>query len=332
MRLIADLPKVHVHVHLDGSYPCQAVKSLAARQGKQFVAPRTFDSVDKFFAAYGEVPALVETIDDLIGLCAALVAAESERGVVFLEPAIEPQLYAPRLGSIQEVAHAMVDALQKAGAEAGIQVGANLTINTDQDFDIAAELTDAAVSLAGSGVTALGTAGFIEPAGLGRFRTFAETASAAGLQVVAHAGQTGGPDSVFEALDELGATRISHGVNSVQSQALLERMASDQIVCDVCPVSNVELGVAADLNRHPAQALRQAGVPITLNADDELWFGRSISDQYAIARDVWAWPDEALAEVAQNGRLVAGLTDQTRERLRLGAEAWLAATTKEGTS
>jgi adenosine deaminase len=320
------LPKVHVHVHLDGSYPLAAVRELAARRGLDFSAPRSFDNVDDFFAAYGEVPDLVGTQDDLAFLCDRLVRAEAARGVVFLEPAIEPQLYAPRLGGLQEVADVMVDALRTAALDCGIEVGANLTVNTDQDLPIADALTEVAVALAGRGVTAFGTAGFVEPAGLGRFREHADAARAAGLQVVAHAGQTGGPDSILEALDELGATRISHGVNAVRSRTLLERLARDHVVCDVCPVSNVALGVAPSLAEHPAPALHAAGVPITLNADDELWFGHSVTDQYAVARQVWGWTDSDLAAVARTGQLVPGLTAERRSAHGTAIDAWLAST------
>jgi len=322
-RDLVRLPKVHVHVHLDGSYPLPAVRALADRRGVPFETPDAFDDVWAFFAAYGTVPALVRDSDDLADLCAALVRAEAANGVLYLEPAIEPQLYAPRLGSLTEVTEIMIDALQRAAGETGIQVGANLTVNTDQDLPIAPELADIAARFAGSGITAFGTAGFVEPAGLGRFAESAAVARRAGLPIVAHAGQTGGPDSVREALDDLGATRLSHGIRSVQSPPLVERLAEEGIGCDVCPVSNVRLGVVASLAEHPAPALVAAGVPVTLNADDELWFGHSVVDQYRIARETWGLTDAELADVARAGLLVEGLSEETRRRFRAALDAWL---------
>ncbi|WGL53974.1 adenosine deaminase family protein [Nocardioides sp. BP30] len=325
------LPKVHVHAHLDGSYPREAVRELARRRGSAFAAPRSFADVHDFFEAYGEVPALVTSLEDLAFLCTRLVEAETARGVVFLEPAIEPQLYAPRLGTLDEVTATIVGALQAAGEACGIDVGANLTINTDQDDPVAMALAELAVAYAGRGVTALGTAGFIEPAGLGRYRELAEAATAAGLQVVSHAGQVGGPDSIFEAIDELGAGRISHGVQAVRSQALLARLATDRIVCDVCPVSNVRLGVSPSLAEHQAPDLVAAGVPVTLNADDELWFGQSVTDQYRIARDVWGWSREQLAAIAGSGALIPGARRGTRLALETQTGLW-ARTSNEGVS
>lgn len=322
-RSLQALPKAHLHVHLDGAYPRAAVEALAARRGRSFEVPPAFGDVWEFFAAYGTVPALVESHEDLAGLCRALVTAEAAESVVFLEPAIEPQLYAPRLGSLRQVTRTMLAAFAEAAQDAGIEVGANLTINTDEDLTIAADLATVAAEYAGRGVTALGTAGFVEPAGLARYAASARIARAAGLSVVSHAGQTGGPSSIVEALDEVGARRLSHGFRAVESDRLLQRLAEEGIGCDVCPVSNVALGVVPNLEQHPAPRLQAAGVSVTLNADDPLWFGRSITDQYEIARQVWALDDHDIATFARAGALADGMSGETRQRLMDGVAAWL---------
>ena len=317
------LPKVHVHAHLDGSYPREAVTELARRRGVDVELPTEFADVWRFFEAYGRVPALVHDLDDLAGLCRALVAQEAAQGVVYFEPAVEPQLYAPRLGSLREVTRAVLTALGEAGREHSVEVGALLTLNTDQDEPIADELASIAVELAGDGVTAFGTAGFEEPSGLERFAGAAARARAAGLPVVAHAGQTGGWECVAQALDVLGATRISHGVRSVEDEGFLRRLAEEGVVCDVAPVSNVALGIVPDLASHPAPLLHAAGVAVTLNADDQLWFGASVSDQYVLAREVWGFSDAQLAALAGNGTRIEGMSPATRRRLGAGIAGWL---------
>ncbi|WP_432511324.1 adenosine deaminase family protein [Kineococcus sp. SYSU DK001] len=337
-RSLTALPKVHVHAHLDGSYPRRAVLDLARRRGLDLDpeadlpvragasgGPGGWRDVWEFFDAYGRVPALVADLDDLAGLCRALVAQEAEQGVVFFEPAIEPQLYAPRLGSLREVTRVVLGAFADAGREHDVEVGALVTVNTDQDEPIAADLAAIAAEFAGAGVTAFGTAGFEEPSGLGRFAGCAAAARAAGLPVVAHAGQTGGWECVAEAVDVLGATRISHGVRSVEEPRFVQRLVEAGIVLDVAPVSNVALGVVADLASHPAPVLHRAGVGVTLNADDQLWFGRSVSDQYAVARDVWGLPDTELAALAGHGLRVEGMSSATRQRLGRGLADWLGA-------
>jgi adenosine deaminase len=316
------LPKVHVHAHLDGSYPRAAVLRLAARRGVEFEFPESFADVWDFFDHYGRVPALVDDLADLAILCEELVAAAAAENVVFFEPAIEPQLYAPRLGSIDHVASTMVTALQEAAARHDLQVGANVTINTDQDAAVAEEIARAAIRWAGGGVTAIGTAGFREPADYGPYLPAVRAAADAGLQVVAHAGQVEGSESIFAALDEIGATRISHGVLAAGHPDVLARLAEGQIVCDVCPVSNVRLGVSASIREHQVAALVAAGVPVTLNADDSLWFDSGVSDQYTLVAAHLEWDAHAIANVARNGSLLPALTNDRRLQLLTGIDNW----------
>ena len=180
-RSLRALPKAHLHAHLDGSYPLDAVGALARRRGLPFHVPDRFDDVWAFFDAYGTVPALIESHEDLASLCRALVHAEAAEGVVYLEPAIEPQLYAPRLGTRDQVTQTMLAAFAEASRDAGIEVGALLTINTDEDLEISEDLARIAATHAGHGVAALGTAGFVEPGNLARYRRPAQIAQAAGL-------------------------------------------------------------------------------------------------------------------------------------------------------
>jgi adenosine deaminase len=321
---LSRLPKAHLHLHLDGSFPLGAVQQLAAQRGTAFDRPDGYETVDDFFAAYLQVPQLIGDLDDLAALCRALVAAEAAQGVVYMEPAIEPQLYSPRLGSMEDVLTVMCLAFAEAQAATGVEVGALFTINTDGGTEGADEAARLAARFAGRGVVGFGTAGFIEPAGLARFAGPVARARSAGLSIVCHAGQTGGPESVRDALDNLRPDRIAHGVQSARDPALLRRLADDGIVCDVCPSSNVALGVVADLQHHPFPALFEAGVPVTLNADDELFFGRSVTDQYDLARERFGLPDACLAQIAGNGALASGMSESTRQRLVTGVHGWLA--------
>jgi adenosine deaminase len=324
-RQLRTLPKAHLHAHVDGSYPRESVQALALRSGIDLTASGAFTDVWQFFDAYATVPRLVQSHEDLAGLCRALVHSEAAEGVIYFEPAIEPQLYAPRLGTIEQVTHTMLAAFGEAADDAGIEVGAMLTINTDSESDaeMAETLAELAARLAGRGVTSLGTAGFVEPGNLSRFAPQARRAHAAGLSVVSHAGQTGGPDSVEEALDQLGACRISHGIRSVESERLLDRMAEEGIVCDVCPVSNVSLHLVPSLEAHPGPRMRDAGVAITLNADDQLWFGASVTDQYMVAREIWGLDDRAVADIALAGIRATGMSSSTRDRFRAEVDVWM---------
>jgi adenosine deaminase len=333
---LRSLPKAHLHAHLDGSYPIDSIEVLARRRGIEFERPAGFSDVWEFFDAYGTVPALVESHEDLAGLCRALVHAEAAEGVRYLEPAVEPQLYADRLGGSEQVLRTMLGAFAEAAADAvpfgatndetRIEVGANLTLNTDADADLADELGELAARFAGHGVTAFGTACFDEDGDLAPFVPAARRAVAAGLPVVSHAGQTGGPDRVAAVIEVLGASRLSHGFRAAEDADVLTRLADAGVMCDVCPVSNLVLGVVPSLEAHPVRKLAAAGVPVTLNADDSLWFGASVSDQYAAARAVAGIDDVTLAKLAANGVRATGMSDATRTSMRTDIAHWLGAT------
>jgi adenosine deaminase len=320
VRSTVALPKAHLHLHFDGSLPLPAVVALS---GGSFERPATFADTDAFFRDYLTVPAMVRTLDDLRALAASLVESEAAAGSVYIEPGVEPWFYAPRLGSMDDVFRAMWDGFSAGSAATGVEVGCMVGVNTDMSVALAEEVAAAAARWAGSGAVAFGTAGFVEPAGLARFRGAVKTARAAGLRIVCHAGQTGGPDSVVEALDELRPDRIAHGVNSVRDPALLRRLADEQVVCDVALTSNVRLGVAPTFEEHPLPRLLDAGVPVTLNADDELWFGSSVADEYELARRTFGFSDEQLAGMAMAGTIGTGASAATVERLKAGIEAWL---------
>ena len=321
-----DLPKPHLHLHLDGSFPRAWVAGLAARRGIQLSLPASFESTDQFFGRYLEIPALIRSLDELADGCRALVESEAANGVVYLEPGVEPQLYVPRLGSLDEVFSAMWEGVQEGSRATGIEVGCLVGVNTDFPVEDAEPVADLAARKAGDGVVAFGTAGFVEPAGLHRFHRVVEQARLAGLVVVCHAGQTGGPESVVEALDELRPSRIAHGINAARDPAVLRRLAGEGVVCDVALTSNVRLGVAVSYETHPFPRMLQAGVPLTLNADDELWFGSSIVKEFELARDQYGLTDEQLGRIATSALHATGASQSTVERWHGGAKAWLGAT------
>jgi adenosine deaminase len=324
-RSTVTLPKSHLHIHADGSFPRAAVHELARRRGGSAPEPpERFDDTEEFFRRYTQVCDLSGSLDDLAGLCAALVASEREHGVIYLEVGVEPQMYAPRLGSLDEVLAAMVAGYREGAAAGGIEVGCMVGVNTDHPVAFAEEAADSAVRFAGEGVVAFGTAGFVEPAGLSRFRPAVDRARSAGLRIVAHAGQVGGPESVVEALDELEPDRIAHGINAARDPIVLGRLATEGVVCDVCVTSNVRLGMVSSYAEHPLPRMLEAGVPVTLNADDEYWFGSSIADEYELARDLFGLSDETLARMALAGTNRTGMSDETRRSMVEQIESWLA--------
>lgn len=139
-------------------------------------------------------------------------------------------------------------------------------------------------------------------------------ARAAGKVTKAHAGEFEGPEFVERVLDELGVTRIQHGVRAAENPALLERMASEGIVCDVCPISNVKLGVVPGFEAHPLPAMLRAGVRCTVSTDDPLSFGNRLHEEYLMLARTHGFTVSDLAGLAANGFQVALLDEAVKAR------------------
>ena len=147
----------------------------------------------------------------------------------------------------------------------------------------------------------------------------------AGLVAVPHAGELRGPRSVRDAVELLGARRLGHGVRAVEDPALLGLLAERGVVCEVCPASNVALGVLPDTAAVPVARLRAAGVPVALGADDPLLFRSGLVAQYEGARTALGMSDAALADLAACSVRGSTAPDDVQRRLLAGIDAWLAA-------
>ena len=141
-----------------------------------------------------------------------------------------------------------------------------------------------------------------------------EIAAGAGLGCSVHAGEWAGPESVREAL-RLPVTRIGHGVRSIEDPALVEELAARGTVLEVCPTSNVVLGIYPEYEQHPLPRLRDAGVQVTLGSDDPPYFGATIGGEYALCREHFALDDDALRAITHTAIEAAFCDETLKQRL-----------------
>jgi adenosine deaminase len=213
------------------------------------------------------------------------------------------------------------DASERTGLGMAVVVAAN---RTRHPLD-ARTLARLAAQYAGRGVVGFGLSNDERRGRTADFAPAFRIAERAGLLSVPHAGELAGPEHVRVALDELGARRVGHGVRSAEEPRLLERLARDGVTLEVCPVSNVRLGVFDQLAHVPLRTLRDAGVAIALGADDPLLFGSRLLGQYEAARAVHGFTDEELADLARCSVAGSRAPDDVRQRLLRGIDDWLAA-------
>jgi aminodeoxyfutalosine deaminase len=198
-------------------------------------------------------------------------------------------------------------ARERAKRELGVEIAWNFDISrrmgaTDAETYRWAEYTvDVAIESMADGLVALGLAGPEAGNPPELYERYFDRARAAGLHAYPHAGEHGGPESVRGALERLGAERIAHGVRAIEDPALLSEVALHGIAFDVCPTSNVCLGVAPSLAEHPLPKLLAAGVPVTVASDDPPMFNTTLNDDVALLADPFGLDPSTFDEVLLNG-------------------------------
>ena len=325
MRALARLPKAHLHLHIEGAMRRGTLAELAAERGEQPPDVRRYSSFEEFLLRYSAAARLVRTgpRESLLRVVREVVEDAVADGAVWVEPHFNPLTYQERPEAALEVLDAVIDEGRRTAARCGIGFGVLMVARRNADPAEAVRLAHLAARRAGEGVVAFGLAGDEARYAPEPFAEAFAVARDAGLIPAPHAGELAGPDSVRAALDTLGAQRIAHGVRAVEDPALVERLTAEGVVLDVCPTSNVALGVVDSLSGHPLPLLLRAGVRCTLNGDDPLLFGSGLLDEYEIARAAMGLADPELAAVARTSIEASGAPRDLADHALKRIDAWL---------
>jgi aminodeoxyfutalosine deaminase len=322
-EFIASLPKVELHVHHVGSASARIVAELAQRHPG--AVPSDLEELKAFFAfrdfahfveVYLAVVSLIRTAED-VRLLTYEVAREMAEGqrIRYAELTCTP--YTSVLAGVPIEAY--TEAIEDARVAAERDFGLVLRWIYDIPGESGVEAADATLGYAlDHRVDALVGFGLGGPEiGVPRaqFQPHFDAARAAGLHSVPHAGETTGPETVWESVRLLGAERIGHGTSAALDPALLAHLASTGIALEVCPSSNVATRAVASLEEHPLQAFVDAGVTVTINSDDPPMFGTTLNQEYAIAAGLLDLDEAGLAELARAAVRASFAPDDVRARV-----------------
>jgi adenosine deaminase len=333
-RPVAALPKAHLHLHFTGSMRHATLVELATEHGVHLPEalvedwPPQLSASDergwfRFQRLYDIARSVVRTEADVERLI--LEAAQDERaeGSGWLELQIDPSGYAGRFGGLTPMLELVLRAAESAQQATGIGIGIIVAANRTKHPLEARTLARLAVTYAGHGVTGFGLSSDERRGTVADFAAAFRIAAKAGLRLVPHGGELAGPASVRACLDDLHADRIGHGVAAAREPGLLRRIASRAVTLEVCPTSNVSLGVAASPADVPLRPLLDAGIPVALGADDPLLFGPRLTAQYDLARQVHGLEDEQLAELARMSVRGSSAPARLQKELLAGIDRWL---------
>jgi adenosine deaminase len=327
---LVDLPKAHLHLHLTGGMRHATLVELADRYGINLPDRLTDDTADdwkvlgwaRFQRLYDVARGVLRTADDIRRLVREIAEDEQAAGSRWLELQVTPSGYAVRLGDLVTAMEVFCDAAAAAERATGVGVRLVVAANRTRPPWEAETLARLAVRHREDGVVAFGLS---NDERAGRVEDFAKAfriAREGGLPAVPHAGELLGAASVSRTVEVLQPRRLGHGVRSAEDPALLRRLADAGIACEVCPASNVALGVFSGHQQVPLRVLEDAGVPVVLAADDPLLFGASLVDQYAAARDEHAYGRADLARLARASIEHSLMPDVIRRELLAAVGEW----------
>jgi adenosine deaminase len=322
-RSLAELPKGHLHLHLEAAMRPSTLHELASEHGVTVPELTGFSTFADFIGVYQAATESLRRSEDLRRLLREAAEDGAADGAVWIELHVYPPLWFGRFGSDEDALDLTLDAARAATEATGVGLGLVLAADRTHDPAEATRMARMGIARREAGVTTFGLANDETGNPPEPFAEAFRIARDGGLVAAPHAGELGGPESVRAAIDVLGADRLGHGVRAVEDPELMARLADEGIVCDVCPTSNVILGLYPSIEQHAVGRLLDAGVPVTLNTDDPLLFGAGLLDEYESVRRAFALDDEAVAAIARTSIAASGAPDGTKRDALHDIAVWL---------
>ncbi len=315
------MPKVELHVHLGGTIDEATAIELAARHGGDPAHdlhlvhgryPSAYRGFEPFLAAYLASNAFVRTPDDLFLVASRFAAGQAAQGIAWSEVIFTALIYV-RNGMDPG---AMWDALRSGLADAGPDTRIGIVVDAIRDLGWPeARATLDLVAGADAPIVGVGLTGIEESASTGEFVELRAESRRMGLGLEVHAGEMGPPSSVVESLDILEADRIGHGVAASRDADLVARLVRDGVPLDVCPSSNVAIGLYPSLEAHPVRALWRAGVNVTISSDDPPFFATTLVDELRHVARVAGLDTGQLVDLQRRAARAAFLPAEDRQAL-----------------
>jgi aminodeoxyfutalosine deaminase len=308
VTFVGGLPKAELHVHHVGSAPIRTVAELATRHEGSTSVPSDpdqlagyFDFTDfgHFIEVYLSVVDLLRTPDDIWTLTHDVAHDLAAQNVRYAELTLTPYTSIRAGIAAEAFCDAVEDARRTAEKELDLTLRWCFDIPGEFGLEGADATIDTALRLRPDGLVSFGLGGPESGVPRAQFAPHFAAAQAAGLHSVPHAGESTGPETIWDSLRHLGAERIGHGIAAVLDPKLMEYLAAMGVVLEVCPTSNVRTKSVLSLAEHPLPALVEAGVPVTINSDDPAMFDTTLNQEYEVARTLLGLDDSGVADLAR---------------------------------
>ena len=305
---IENMPKAELHLHIEGTFEPELMFEIAQRNNielpyEDVEALRKaydFSQLQDFLDIYYQGMNVLQKEQDFYDLTWAYLQKIHTQNVLHTEIFFDPQGHTSRGVPFETALNGIYRALEAGEKELGISFGLIMCFLRHLDADDAMLTLEQALSHKNK-IIGVG----LDSSELGhppeKFTEVFEKAKAEGFHIVAHAGEEGPPEYVYQALDLLKVDRIDHGNRALEDKALTQRIADEGIALTVCPLSNLKLCVVDDLKNHPMREMLQAGLKATMNSDDPAYFGGYMNENYSQLAEALALTQEEIVTLARNG-------------------------------
>ena len=308
MSFESGLPKAELHVHHVGSASISTVSELAERHAGTTNVPAdpaaladffTFTDFGHFVEVYLSVVDLLRTPEDLWTLTHDVARDLAAQNVRYVELTCTPYTSIAVGISAEAYCEALEDARRRAEADFGLTMRWIFDIPGESGVPAADVTLDTALRLQPDGLIGFGLGGPEVGVPRPQFKPHFDQARAAGLHSIPHAGESTGPQTIWDAIRDLGAERIGHGIAAAQDPELMAYLAEHQIPLEISPTSNVCTRSVPSPDEHPLATLVAAGVPVSINSDDPPMFSTTLTKEYVVARDLLDLDDAGVADLAR---------------------------------
>lgn len=317
-----ELPKIELHLHLEGSLEPELMFELAKRNNialpfnsvEAIRAAYEFSRLQDFLDIYYQGAGVLQTEQDFYDLTWAYLQRCAEQNVIHVEPFFDPQTHTDRGIAFETVIKGIDRALQDAKEQLGITSRLIVCflrhLSEEAAFETLAQALPFKHLFVGVG---LDSSEVGHPPS--KFERVFAKARENGLLTVAHAGEEGPPAYINEALDLLNVSRVDHGVRAIEDDALMERLIAEKMPLTVCPLSNIKLCVFDDMADHNILTLLEKGVKVTVNSDDPAYFGGYMTENFVALADSLQLTEQQAVHLVKNAIEACFISDEEKQKL-----------------
>lgn len=326
--LLRQLPKVDLHVHLDGSVDARTLLELARDQRMELPAYEEeglipymqagddCGSLQEYLRKFRFIVPFIQTREAMERVAYETVRQAAEHRCRYIEVRFAPQLHRDRGLSVEETMRSVIAGLRHGEQRHGVRARAIAICMRHHPAERNLEVVEAAAKLLGLGIAAVDLAGDEAAYPPQLFRRVFAVSRERGIPITIHAGEAGGADNVYESVVHLGAARIGHGVRMRDNPAVLDIVKARRIPLEMCPASNIQTKAVAGWDDYPIREYVDSGIIVTINTDNPGVSGTNITQEYETVADKFGFTAAELAALIMNGVEAAFLEEDEKGLLR----------------